>query len=131
MGWVTIEHNGKQHRFAAARTRDGVWIGWSGRSVFVATDRGHRAGATDEATHDEIRAPMTGKVIKIHVSAGDPVEAGTVLVVLEAMKMEYRLAAPAPGTIEAVHCAEGELVDLGKTLVTLFEPSESPAPAPA
>lgn len=129
MGWVTIEHNGKNHRFAAARTRDGVWIGWSGRSVFVPADRGHRPGTTEEATHDEIRAPMTGKVIKIHVGAGDPVEPGAVLVVLEAMKMEYRLAAPAAGTVEAVHCTEGELVDLGTTLVTLLEPSESPAPA--
>jgi 3-methylcrotonyl-CoA carboxylase alpha subunit len=131
MGWVTIEHDGKHHRFAAARTRDGVWIGWSGRAVFLAADRDHRSRATDEPSNDEIRAPMTGKVIKIHVGAGDAVDTGTVLVVLEAMKMEYRLAAPTSGTVDAIHCTEGELVDLGRTLVTLLDPSESSTTAPA
>jgi 3-methylcrotonyl-CoA carboxylase alpha subunit len=131
MSWLTIEHNGKLHRFAAARTREGAWIGWPGRAVFVAADRDQRASASDDATHDEIRAPMTGKVVKIQVSAGDAIESGAVLVVLEAMKMEYRLSAPAAGTVEAVHCSEGELVDLGKTLVTLLEPAESTSPAPA
>jgi 3-methylcrotonyl-CoA carboxylase alpha subunit len=131
MSWFTFKHNGRKHRVAAARTREGVWIGWPGRAVFVAAQRDRRASASDDPAPDEIRAPMTGKVVKILVAAGDAIESGAVLVVLEAMKMEYRLSAPGAGTIAAVHCSEGELVDLGKTLVTLLEPSEATSPTPA
>ena len=42
-----------------------------------------------------------------------------VLVLLEAMKMEYRLSAPRAGVIESVNCVAGDLVDLGKLLVAL------------
>jgi len=135
MSWLTFTHDGRKHRFAAARTREGVWIGWPGRAVFIAAQRDRKARDHDGPAEDEIRAPMTGKVVKILVEAGDSIEAGAVVVVLEAMKMEYRLSAPGAGTIAAVHCSEGELVDLGKTLVTLLAASEatseatSPAPA--
>ena len=53
------------------------------------------------------------------VAAGRPVRAREALVVLEAMKMEYRLTAPRDGVVESVSCAEGERVDLGRVLVTL------------
>lgn len=114
MSWI---QNGN-HRLAAARTADGVWIGWPGRAAFFGPDKKTAAGGIQ---HDEIRAPMTGKVVKVKVAAGDAVKSGDVLVVLEAMKMEYRLTAPHDGKVEAVGCKEGELVDLGRTLVTLLE----------
>jgi acetyl/propionyl-CoA carboxylase alpha subunit len=67
----------------------------------------------------EIRAPMTGKVVRVAVAAGSSVRLNDVLVVLEAMKMEYRLSAPRDGTVQSVRCQEGELVDLDRLLVTL------------
>lgn len=100
------------------RTADGVWIGWPGRAQFFGPERKVAAGGHQ---HDEIRAPMTGKVVKVGVAAGDVVKAGDVVAVLEAMKMEYRLTAPHDGKVDSVHCKEGELVDLGKNLVTLIE----------
>jgi 3-methylcrotonyl-CoA carboxylase alpha subunit len=122
MSWVTIEHEGKAQRIAVARTRDGVWVGWPGGAAFVAADRKTRStGGTGPAgpLDDEIRAPMTGKVVAVRVAPGAAVGTGDVVVVLEAMKMEYRLLSPRDGTVEDVRCREGELVDLGKTLVTL------------
>jgi 3-methylcrotonyl-CoA carboxylase alpha subunit len=62
---------------------------------------------------------MTGRVVQVLVKAGDAVEMGASLVVLEAMKMEYRLTAPRAGEVERVSCREGELVDLHAILVTL------------
>lgn len=118
MTWMTIEHDGKTLRVPVAAAANGVWVGWRGRvRWFPREDRQAAAGMT----HDEIRAPMTGKVVQIRVEPGETVTAGSVLAVLEAMKMEYRLAAPHDGTVEAVHCRAGELVDLGATLVTLKE----------
>ncbi len=121
MSWTTVEIAGKVCRVAVERTAEGVWIGWRGRTVFVPNERRDAARGLSE---DEVRAPMTGKVVRVPAVAGMDVREGDVLVILEAMKMEYRLASPHDGRVDAVHCAEGELVDLGKTLVTL---SDAPA----
>lgn len=118
MSWISIEHNGQTHRLAVVRTNDGAWVGWPGCAKFFQRDQREAAAGIAQ---DAIRAPMTGRVVQMRSTVGDKVEAGAVLVVLEAMKMEYRLAAPHDGTVEAVHCNEGDLVDLGKTLVTLTE----------
>jgi pyruvate/2-oxoglutarate dehydrogenase complex dihydrolipoamide acyltransferase (E2) component len=62
---------------------------------------------------------MTGRVVAVQVGDGQAVSADEVLVILQAMKMEYRLTAPGPGVVERVHCAPGEMVDLGAVLVTM------------
>jgi biotin carboxyl carrier protein len=62
---------------------------------------------------------MTGRVAKVAATVGAKVRAGESLVVLEAMKMEYRLAAPRDGVVESVDCREGDRIDLGSVLVTL------------
>jgi 3-methylcrotonyl-CoA carboxylase alpha subunit len=62
---------------------------------------------------------MPGKVIKVLVQAGDVVNEGQVLVLLEAMKMEHSLRAPHSGTVAAVRAGEGEQVEAGQVLVVV------------
>lgn len=103
-------------RAAAARERGVVWATAGG--VTARLEPADEAnGAT--ASADEVRAPMTGKVVSVAVKAGEAVASGQVLVVLTAMKMEYRLGAPRAGTVAAVACREGDLVDLGHVLARL------------
>ena len=116
MSWVILEEDGRPQRVAVVRDAGGAWVGWSGGSAYVAraskmAGRAERAGG--------VIAPLTGKVIQIDIAVGDDVEADALLVVLEAMKMEYRLTAPRAGTVAAIRCAVGELVDQGATLVDL------------
>ena len=66
-----------------------------------------------------LTAPMPGRVVAVHVSAGDRVETGQALVVLEAMKMEHTLKAPAPGAVTQVGCRDGEQVEEGVLLISL------------
>jgi 3-methylcrotonyl-CoA carboxylase alpha subunit len=66
----------------------------------------------------QISAPMPGKVIAVHVKAGDSVKAGDRLLVLEAMKMEHRIIAPTDGTIATVTATLGDQVSEGAALVT-------------
>jgi biotin carboxyl carrier protein len=75
--------------------------------------------STATSADRELRAPMTGRIVKVAATAGAAVRAGQILVILEAMKMEYRLVAPRDGTVEEVGCKEGDRVDLGHVVVRL------------
>jgi biotin carboxyl carrier protein len=67
----------------------------------------------------DIRAIIPGRVAAVRVAAGDVVEAGQALLVIEAMKMQNELRAPRAGTIERVAVAEGDTIDNGDLLVAL------------
>jgi acetyl-CoA/propionyl-CoA carboxylase, biotin carboxylase, biotin carboxyl carrier protein len=78
--------------------------------------------ARDAAGHHEvdvIRSPMQGTVLRVGVAAGDDVQAGQLLVVIEAMKMENEIVSHHAGTVEKVDVAEGDQVSSGQTLVRL------------
>jgi acetyl-CoA/propionyl-CoA carboxylase, biotin carboxylase, biotin carboxyl carrier protein len=62
-------------------------------------------------------SPMPGAVLAVPVTVGDHVALGTILAVVEAMKMEHPIKAAAPGTILAVHVAPGDAVEAGAPLV--------------
>jgi acetyl-CoA/propionyl-CoA carboxylase biotin carboxyl carrier protein len=71
------------------------------------------------ASAELIVAPMPGNVLGVRVKEGDEVEAGQVLVVLEAMKMENNVSSPVAGTVARVLVAPGQQVQRAETLVEL------------
>jgi acetyl/propionyl-CoA carboxylase alpha subunit len=79
------------------------------------------ADAAAPAGHASFTAPMPGAVLAVPVTAGDHVEAGATLVLVEAMKMEHPVTAPAAGTVSAIHVGVGDAVDTGTVLVE-FDP---------
>jgi acetyl-CoA carboxylase biotin carboxyl carrier protein len=66
-----------------------------------------------------IKAHITGTVWKIEVKQGDDVAEGTVVAILESMKMEMPVESEDEGTVETIHVAEGQAVNEGDALVTL------------
>jgi acetyl-CoA/propionyl-CoA carboxylase biotin carboxyl carrier protein len=60
---------------------------------------------------------MHGVVIRVPVEPGTPVTRGTVICVIEAMKMENEILAPNDGTVTDVFVAAGETVDVGAKLL--------------
>lgn len=66
-----------------------------------------------------IKAPLPGNVAKVKVQEGAKVNAGNVLIVLEAMKMENEILAPAAGTVKKLYVQEGKAVQQGEALVDL------------
>jgi biotin carboxyl carrier protein len=67
----------------------------------------------------EIRAIIPGRIASVRVAPGDAVEAGSTLLVVEAMKMQNELRAPRAGTIERVAVGEGQTIENGDLLVVL------------
>lgn len=72
-----------------------------------------------DAVSGGITAPMPGKIVSVLVKPGDVVEAGQVVVILEAMKMENELKALSKGKVKSVAVEVGDAVQGGQTLVTL------------
>jgi len=67
----------------------------------------------------EVRAEMVANVWKVVASAGDTVEDGDTLVILESMKMEIPVLAEAAGTVSTLAVSEGEVVQEGDLIAVI------------
>jgi acetyl-CoA/propionyl-CoA carboxylase, biotin carboxylase, biotin carboxyl carrier protein len=76
---------------------------------------GHAAGGAGEV----IAAPMQGTILQVLVEAGQAVEAGQTVCILEAMKMENHIVAAREGTVTEVAVSKGDVVDTGQPLAVL------------
>ena len=74
------------------------------------------AGAQGNAS---INAPMNGTIVDVKVKVGDKVTNGTVIAVLEAMKMENDIVCDRDGVVAAVCVNKGDSVDTGAAVVTI------------
>jgi biotin carboxyl carrier protein len=66
-----------------------------------------------------VRAPMPGLVLGLPMDAGDNVERGQTVVILEAMKMENDLASPITGKVKEIRVSKGQTVNQGDVLVVV------------
>lgn len=67
----------------------------------------------------KVEAPMPGTILDVKVSVGDSVSSGSVLCILEAMKMENEIVAPQDGTVASVNVSKGDSVEAGQVIITL------------
>jgi len=77
------------------------------------------ADATASTGPLEVRAAIPGRVASVSVTAGDEVEAGTTLLVVEAMKMQNELRAPRAGRVERVAVGSGQTIEVGDVLAVI------------
>jgi len=125
--WLHVRSRGKSTRCAVAPGRRGVWVSCEGRSYLFEHDR-PEAQAKAALSADELRAPMTGRVVEVAFSEVGHVGEGVLLVTIESMEMEFRLVAPEDGRVAQVRCREGERVELGDLLVVLEPAAEGGGP---
>jgi acetyl/propionyl-CoA carboxylase alpha subunit len=113
-----------------ARSGEVVYVDVAGRSIGFQLapapdiDRAarHAAQAGGIAGPMELLAPMPGSIVAVRAAAGQAVEAGDPVIVLDAMKMEHAVAAPIPGRIADVRVRAGDQVARGDVLAVV-EPS--------
>lgn len=113
-----VEVDGVRHRVDVLHDDDTVHtrsaagsVSWTLEPRFVDHDLDSAGGGPT--------SPLPGTVLSVHVSAGDTVADGDVLVVVEAMKMEHKIVAVGDVTVAEVLFAEGDRVDAGDLLVRL------------
>jgi 3-methylcrotonyl-CoA carboxylase alpha subunit len=116
---LTVDHDGVRHRTQAIRRGDTLYLRWKGNLLPVKRVDPIAAAEASHTQQGGLCAPMNGSIVRVLVEVGQQVEAGTPLVVLEAMKMEHSIRASQAGTVAALYCAEGEMVSEGAVLVEL------------
>ena len=68
---------------------------------------------------ETVEVPITGKIMSINCKAGDVVQEGDVLCILESMKMENPILAPVGGTVTQVGIAVDEVVSPGQVIAII------------
>jgi biotin carboxyl carrier protein len=100
-----------------------LWVHFEGRTFIYENPSQKKFGnrGAGKAKSGDLLAPMPGKVTKLLKKAGDQVGVGEVVLVMEAMKMEYTLKADVAGEITKLACQVGDQVALGKLLAQIKE----------
>ena len=80
---------------------------------------GRKKKKKKEAGEADLDSPISGKIVTVKVKKGQTVKKGDVLIVIEAMKMEYLIRAPYDGKIEKVHFKENDQIEIGQTTVEI------------
>ena len=118
---------GMRTEYLVAGAGGQVWLAGPDRVTMVEEVREAPVRPDDEHSGDaELASPMPGSVVALGVDDGAAVTAGTVVVTVEAMKMEHALAAPVDGVVELLVSA-GEQVKVGQVLarITAIEEPQS------
>ncbi|WP_253880875.1 ATP-binding protein [Actinomadura rupiterrae] len=79
------------------------------------------ADPSDLVAPGSLLAPMPGTVVRVEAEPGADVAEGQTLLILEAMKMEHRIAAPAAGTLAELNVTQGQQVEAGSVLAVISE----------
>mgnify|MGYP005723558893 CR=1 FL=1 len=113
-GVYTVTVNGQSYVVEVA---DGGDVSSVSAAAPVAASAAPSASAPSGG--EPMPAPLAGNIFKVNVTAGQQVNEGDVVIVLEAMKMETEVRAPRSGTVTQVSVKEGDAVKVGATLLTI------------
>jgi len=116
---LTVTLDGLRSEYTVATADSKIWLAGGGATAVLEEVREAPVRPDEEHSGDaELTSPMPGAVVAVSVNDGAEVEAGTVVVTVEAMKMEHALAAPVDGVVELLVGA-GDQVKVGQPLARI------------
>ena len=116
---LSVTVDGLRRHYVVADSDDEIWLTGDGRTLMLQEVREAPVRSDDEHSGDaELTSPMPGSVVAVGVRDGEPVEAGAVVVAVEAMKMEHSLRSPVAGVVELL-VAVGDQVKVGQPLARI------------
>jgi acetyl-CoA/propionyl-CoA carboxylase, biotin carboxylase, biotin carboxyl carrier protein len=111
--------DGMRREYTVASMDSTIWIAGDGATAVLDEVREASVRADDEHSGDaDLISPMPGAIVAVSVDDGAEVQAGTVIVTVEAMKMEHALTAPVDGVVQLL-VAVGDQVKVGQTLARI------------
>jgi acetyl-CoA/propionyl-CoA carboxylase biotin carboxyl carrier protein len=116
---LTVALDGLRVEYTVAAADSTIWL--AGNGVIVALEEVREASVRADEEHSgdaELASPMPGAVVAVSVDDGAQIEAGTVVVTVEAMKMEHALTAPVDGVVELL-VTVGDQVKVGQPLARI------------
>jgi len=99
-----------------------LYLEWNGELQAVTAFDPITEAQADHSHQGGLAAPMNGSIVRVLIEEGQAVEAGTTLIVLEAMKMEHSIRSAQAGVVKRLFCSEGEMVSEGAVLLEMDEP---------
>ena len=117
-GRIMVQQDGRSRIAHSAKVGDVWWVHIDGHIFCIEKTE---AGSADGDSDGGMTAPMPGKILEVKVADGQTVEAGELLLVMEAMKMEHRIVAPTDGVVAKVNFSTGDQVQQGDVLVEMSE----------
>ncbi len=117
-GRIMVQLDGRSRIAHSAKVGDVWWVHIDGHIFCIEKTE---AGSADGDSDGGMTAPMPGKILEVKVADGQTVEAGELLLVMEAMKMEHRIVAPTDGVVAKVNFSTGDQVQQGDVLVEMSE----------
>ena len=119
-GIYSVMIQGCAFEIRVERRAEGLQINTQGREYSAAVRDPlqwlRRDAALEAQGRQKVIAPMPGKIVRLLVGAGDRVEAGQSVLVVEAMKMQNEVRSPKSGKVEKLLVSEGQAVTAGETL---------------
>jgi acetyl-CoA/propionyl-CoA carboxylase biotin carboxyl carrier protein len=117
---LVVTLDGLRREYLVAAVGGQMWLAGAGRTVAVAEVREAPVRQDDAHSGDaDLTSPMPGSVVAVGIEAGETVTTGTVVVTVEAMKMEHALTAPVDGVVELL-VAVGDQVKVGQPLARIL-----------
>ena len=118
-GRIAITNSRGESSFAhSAKVADTWWVHYQGHIFCLEKIE---PGSQDSDTEGGMIAPVPGKILEVKVEAGQSVESGELLLVMEAMKMEHRIIAAKAGVVSLINYSVGDQVQQGDILVEMAE----------
>lgn len=116
---IELDFEGRSHKVKLEKISGQLWLHWQGETFCWAPPKKSRKLTKGDLQHNDIIAPMPGKIVKLMIKPGDPVKKGDLLILMEAMKMEYSLRSHKDGRIGQIFVELGKQVALHELLVTI------------
>lgn len=118
-GELTFTVDGVRHTACAASDGSTRFVAVDGEVFELKLPEARRTRRKQHHGEDNLTASMPGQITKVLVHVGDTVQRGQPLIVLEAMKMEIKIAAPHDGRVVKVLVKPGQVVDRGQALIEM------------
>lgn len=122
-GATELTVDGRRERVWVVTDRDTVFVHAFGRAWTLQVSNPVEASLREGVGADAATAPMPGVLVALSVDAGDVVDDGQILAVIESMKMQTEIKAPRAGVVERVPLAVGDSFGQGAPIVVL-EPED-------